>query len=824
MSLIDSHEDCSLKVLPPAIRDAERFIRWKPTADIRGNVRKTPVCRLGNPVGYNDRKAQITSEEAAGILGGSTGEYLGITLLSGLPIEVDNEQHWLWCLDFDGFAERDGSNVDDGVINFLDGHNSYTEMSFSGTGFKYFFLSEKEPTTKFKVHFGPSEFIEKYPEVRKYQHREIEILSRSCFLALTGEVFDSSTTELNLFSGEQFDSMIQLLENWAVGTGGLGLEKAQRPFSDAAVSSTETKVTYSKLTKASLKDVLRFIDHENEEPWTDVCNVLTRVYGEEAREYFHAYSKGNLCNDPYAGYTESECDDRYDRAIAELGGRPYGYGIKYLLSLAKRHTDWQESIVEYEPDFDFPSPAGAEDITTSDKQPLTIEQVETIPSNIDRMDIRNGERFAAQFFGQLRFVRDTGDVLKFDLGRGWVRGNSDLPMQAAKAVVAKMTDACADAMRQGKDAKMMLADVKRSSSRRAIEDMIKLARSEPGMSVSLSELDNDPYLLGVQNGVIDLQKGSLLPCDPNTMVTKYCNVRFEAGAKCPRFRAFLEQVIPDKAQRDFLVGMLGYFLTGLSREQLWFFFHGIGSNGKTVIISLLENLLGDYAAKIPTEMLMQQYRSSAGAAPDLLRLQGKRLVFCNETKEGQRLDDARVKDLTGGDTITGRPLYSNNNISFRPTHKLVVVGNYHPTVSDDSHGFWRRVVLYPFSVCIPEEQQDKGLLDKLILEGPGILNYLLEALKIYFANGLEIPKTLSKATQEYRTEQDMVQQFLDDKCVTAPDKTITKQALYSKYTLWCSLNGFHALSSNRFSRKLSAKRFKVSGDKRTWVGVGPTPP
>jgi putative DNA primase/helicase len=196
------------------------------------------------------------------------------------------------------------------------------------------------------------------------------------------------------------------------------------------------------------------------------------------------------------------------------------------------------------------------------------------------------------------------------------------------------------------------------------------------------------------------------------------------------------------------------------------------------------------------------------------------LVFCNETKEGQRLDDARLKDLTGGETIIARPLYSNKHISFSPTHKLVVVGNYHPTVSDDSHGFWRRVVLYPFSVTIPQGKQDKRLLEKLISEGPGILNYLLKALKIYFANGLEIPNTLTKATQKYRTEQDVVQQFLDDECVITPEETIPKSTLYLKYTLWCSVNGLHGVSSNRLSRKLKDKGFKLREDKRTWLGVG----
>jgi putative DNA primase/helicase len=195
------------------------------------------------------------------------------------------------------------------------------------------------------------------------------------------------------------------------------------------------------------------------------------------------------------------------------------------------------------------------------------------------------------------------------------------------------------------------------------------------------------------------------------------------------------------------------------------------------------------------------------------------LVFCNETKEGQRLDDARIKDLTGGDTITGRPLFSNNHISFSPTHKLVVVGNYRPIVSDNSHGFWRRLVLYPFDVCIFEQQQDKNLLEVLIGEGPGILNHLLEALRVYFACGLSVPDSLLRSTAEYRSDQDMVQQFLNDRCAIHPDKEIKKEILYQRYQAWCQSSGLKNVSANRFSRQVTAKGFELKADKRTWIGI-----
>ena len=803
--------------IPSEIQSLESFMFWKNIRKGDGKMTKSPVSSTGFRIAHNNTDELMPFESAKERLSETSGLGLGISLLEGVKVNVETHTGYLWCLDFDGFAEPNSDKVDDGVLSFVESFPSYTEISPSGTGFKYFFVCDRPPESKSKIKFGPSDFADEYPNVTKYVHREIEVFSRSFYLALTGRVFSSSTAEIKFVSSHELEAILEELNRWAKSTGGSGTTAS----SNAAQKSISTTLntSYSKLTKPCLEAVLACVDHVDEQIWSDTVNVLARVYGEEGCAYFQSYSKGDYAGTHYVGYNSDECHRRFDRALNELKGKPDGYGANHLLSLARTHAGWSESSLEYESPFTC-SASNSETLINTDKSLPMSESIRELPANIDRMDIRNGERFREHFCGTLCFVRDTGDVLNFDAVKGWTRGNSDLPMQAAKEVVAKMTEACAVAMRDGKGTTLMLSDIKRSSSRRALEDMIKLARSESGMSVALSALDNNPYLLGVQNGVVDLKKGTLLSPDPNLLVTKYCNIGFDSEAKCPQFCAFLEQVVPIKEQRNFLVIVLGYFLTGLSTEQLWFFFHGVGSNGKSVLITLLENLMGDYATKIPTEMLMQHNRSSAGAAPDLLLLQGKRLVFCNETKEGQRLDDARLKDLTGNDTIIGRPLYSNNHISFSPTHKLVVVGNYHPTVSDDSHGFWRRVVLYPFSVTIPQAQQDKRLLEKLIAEGPGILNYLLDALKTYFEKGLEMPKTLSKATQEYRTEQDVVQQFLDDECVTAPEKTIPKTNLYLRYTQWCSVNGLYGVSANRLSRKLKAKGFKLREDKRTWLGIG----
>lgn len=136
------------------------------------------------------------------------------------------------------------------------------------------------------------------------------------------------------------------------------------------------------------------------------------------------------------------------------------------------------------------------------------------------------------------------------------------------------------------------------------------------------------------------------------------------------------------------------------------FIHGLGANGQSVFIELMAWMLGDYAHKISTEMLMHHQRNPQGPSPDIVSLRGRRFVYANETEEDGRLAEARIKDLTGGDTLTGRVPHGKADITFRPTHKLFIVGNHKPEITDNSFGMWRRVALAPFEQTIPEASRD----------------------------------------------------------------------------------------------------------------------
>ena len=250
------------------------------------------------------------------------------------------------------------------------------------------------------------------------------------------------------------------------------------------------------------------------------------------------------------------------------------------------------------------------------------------------------------------------------------------------------------------------------------------------MSERISAFDADPNLLGVRNGVLNLKTKTLMQIMPALRVSMRANVVFDQDSNCPKWIQFIEGIQPDPDIQRLLQQLAGLFLCGDSNLQKLSFLHGQGANGKSTFIELIAWLLGDYTKRIATEMLMQHQRSPQGPSPDIVSLKGRRLVYCNEVEEGRHLAEARVKELTGGDTLSGRVPYAKEDISFQPSHKLVMVGNHQPEIHDMSHGMWRRMLLIPFDVIVPDNKRDPYLLEKLKIEVSGILNWVLLAITI----------------------------------------------------------------------------------------------
>jgi len=421
-------------------------------------------------------------------------------------------------------------------------------------------------------------------------------------------------------------------------------------------------------------------------------------------------------------------------------------------------------------------------------------------------DILNGKAFAQRYRDKLMFVHETGELLKFDVESGWVAAPPGAADRAAKAVIEEMAAVAAarwKAAPNDTECERLVKHVQRSSSLAKIRAMIELSKSEPGMTVELRELDADPMLLGVQNGVLDLRTGTLLAPSPSLLVTKRCPVEFRPDATAPNLRKFIKRITRGApALRLFLRRWAGYVLTGETVEHSFAFLYGLGRNGKTTFAELLQWLLGDYAGPLPTSTLTMEKGDPGAARPDLMLLKGRRLALASELEEGAKFAEAAIKAMTGGDTMQARNPYGLY-ASWQATHKLMITGNHKPVISGGDFGMWRRLLLIPFMETITNDECDEKLIEKLRDEGPGVLNWALAGLRDWRKQGLAPPAVVRDAIAAYRSDMDIMSQWMDDHVDHVSSALTPTAELYKAYRTWARAAGWkNPMTRAAFGRRL----------------------
>ncbi|MBK5924877.1 hypothetical protein CCR90_14100 [Rhodovulum sulfidophilum] len=291
---------------------------------------------------------------------------------------------------------------------------------------------------------------------------------------------------------------------------------------------------------------------------------------------------------------------------------------------------------------------------------------------------------------------------------------------------------------------------------------------------------------------------------------------YDRTAKAPRWDAFLEEILPDATVRDFVQRWMGLSMTGIKMQRLAFFYGG-GANGKSVLVDTIARVLGPYAATARIESLTGTNRRGGGdATPDLIPLMGARFVRTSEPDEGQRLQEGLIKELTGGEPLMIRALHSDF-LDFLPYFKLTMSGNHKPEIRGTDDGIWRRVLLVPFDVQIPEERRDPELANKLWDEAPGILNWLIAGLTDFLEGGLRPPDRVLEATAEYREESDPVGAFLTESAIVtgAEADFIYSRELIEAFNFWLEDRGETRWGgrtvSNRLKQKASRWRHPHTG-------------
>jgi putative DNA primase/helicase len=360
-----------------------------------------------------------------------------------------------------------------------------------------------------------------------------------------------------------------------------------------------------------------------------------------------------------------------------------------------------------------------------------------------------------------------------------------------------------------------------------LDRILRLAQSLLPVAIDSSTWDRDSWLLGAPNGIIDLKKGRLLVGSRESHISRSLGVPYDAHAACTRWIQFLNEIFDnDAALIAYIHRMLGYFLTGQTNAQLWWLFYGTGANGKTTLLNTLAHILGEYGQTVPFSMFqLQQQRSSI--PDDLATLPGKRVIYASETIEGKRLDESRMKQLTGSDRIAARPLFGRW-FDFDPTHKVVLSCNHKPVVKDDSPGFWRRVHVVPFTQHFSDTRRDNQLEEKLRAEAPGILAWMVRGCITYQAEGLTPPPSaISVLTLGYQHDSDHIPDFLLQCCDEQAGAECPAKLLQERYQSWTvdqHLSRDQVHSPREFAERMTARFPRDSRRSgRVYLGVALRP-
>ncbi len=336
-----------------------------------------------------------------------------------------------------------------------------------------------------------------------------------------------------------------------------------------------------------------------------------------------------------------------------------------------------------------------------------------------------------------------------------------------------------------------------------LDNLLALAKVLPPVADAGDSWDTDPLVLDVRNGVVDLRTGLLRTGLPDDRITMSTGVPFVSTATCPRWEQFLVEVFAgDEDLVRFVQRAVGYSILGVTSEQCLFVLYGTGANGKSTFVSTLKSVLGDYAWNMPFSTI--ELRDRTSIPNDLAALVGRRFVIASETNDGARLNEARVKALTGCDPVTARFLHQEF-FTFEPVAKFWLSVNHKPVVRDDSHGFWRRIRLIPFTRRFPAHPT---LADELRSEASGILSWAVRGCLQWQQEGLNPPAVIATATQDYARDSDVLMAFVDEACELESGAEVSASELFQHYKQWADRNGLNErerLSATVFGRKLSER-------------------
>lgn len=468
----------------------------------------------------------------------------------------------------------------------------------------------------------------------------------------------------------------------------------------------------------------------------------------------------------------------------------------------------------------------------------------------------DGLLYATMYRDRFVFINNTEEWCEWS-GHTWQRDKMKRSLAAVEKLACvylneykKISEEIMDAVRNGadKDETSKLRKIQdkilervrqlRGPSRRAA-CLVFASTSENPLAITGEEMDNKPMLFACANGVIDLETGKFKQGRPSDYLSMRSPVEWTGiNTPAPLWDKTLLEIFncdrqgADRSIIGYLQRLFGYCMTGIVQEKVFPVFYGkTGWNGRSLIVETISYVIGDFAGSIPSEMLLSQKmsKSSSGPSPDIMSLKGMRMAFASEIDEGQRFSSAKIKWLTGKDELTGRNPHDKYPTRFQPTHKLFIMTNTLPEASSNDQAFWERLHLIPFDISFVNREPQAAYerranlkLDKEIKkEASGILAWLVRGCLEWQRDGLNPPMIIKDKSSEYRRNEDLLADFIEECCVIEPGATETSAKLYNRFVGWYEQNiGKKVWSGTKFGKNLSQKFNKhKSNGSNTYQGI-----
>ena len=420
-------------------------------------------------------------------------------------------------------------------------------------------------------------------------------------------------------------------------------------------------------------------------------------------------------------------------------------------------------------------------------------------------DAGNAERFADSWHETVRFNHSSRCWMIFD-GKRWTRDERGLALHLARVTVRGIYGE-AGTLDSESERKATASHARKSESIGRIRAMLELAAGDPQLSCTQSDFDADPDLFNTPSGVFNLRTGEQLPHSPDQMLSKISAIQPDPNHDPTAWIELLDFITAGRADlKTALQRFFGSGASGRTPKERLLIAYGTGANSKTATFETAARALGDYASPVAIETLSST-RRAAGHSDDLAALQGTRFTYAAEPGHGIRLDEGRVKMLTGGDKISASHK-GERTFTYRPAASISILTNHKPRITGRDTGIWRRMALFPFLNTIPEEKRDPEFSEKLWEKsGPFILAWIIAGAVEWYRDGWGDSETIKAATDDYRLDEDVFQGFIDDCCEINPLFTEQAGRLRKAYEQWCSENGHEPFRGRTWGEALAERGF-----------------